>query len=61
MEELTKAIEGIESSAYEWYAIPLILLATGGLITITTGFVQFRRVAGCRQRRHGEYAPELVH
>ena len=43
MEELTKAIEGIESSAYEWYAIPLILLATGGLITITTGFVQFRR------------------
>jgi AGCS family alanine or glycine:cation symporter len=43
MEELTKAIEGIESSAYEWYAIPLILLATGGLITITTGLVQFRR------------------
>ena len=43
MEELTKAIEGIESSVYEWYAIPLILLATGGLITITTGFVQFRR------------------
>ena len=43
MEELTKAIEGIESSVYEWYAIPLILLATGGLITITTGLVQFRR------------------
>ncbi len=43
MEELTKAIEGIESSAYEWYAIPLILFATGGLITITTGLVQFRR------------------
>ena len=43
MEELTKAIEGIESSAYEWYAIPLILLATGGLITITTGLVQIRR------------------
>ena len=43
MEELTKAIEGIESSAYEWYAIPLILLATGGLISITTGLVQIRR------------------
>ncbi len=43
MEELTKAIEGIESSAYEWYAIPLILLATGALISITTGLVQIRR------------------
>ena len=43
MEELTKAIEVIESSAYEWYAIPLILLATGGLISITTGLVQIRR------------------
>ena len=43
MEELTKAIEDIESSAYEWYAIPLILLATGGLISITTGLVQIRR------------------
>ena len=43
MEELTKAIEGIESSAYEWYAIPLILLATGGVISITTGLVQIRR------------------
>ena len=43
MEELTQQIQAIESSVYEWYAVPLILLATGGLITITTGLVQIRR------------------
>ena len=43
MEELTQHIQAIESSVYEWYAVPLILLATGGVISITTGLVQIRR------------------
>ena len=44
MEELTNQILAVDSFVWQPYLMPLILLLTGGLITVRTGLVQVRRV-----------------
>ena len=43
MEELTNQILAVDSFVWQPYLMPLILLLTGGLITVRTGLVQVRR------------------
>ena len=43
MEELTNQILAVDSFVWQPYLMPLILLLTGGLITVRTGRVQVRR------------------
>ena len=43
MERLTAAILAIDSRVWAPFAMPLVLVIVGGLITVLTGFVQIRR------------------
>jgi AGCS family alanine or glycine:cation symporter len=43
MQELTDFITSIDSAVWQPFAMPLVLVIVGGLITVVTGFVQIRR------------------
>jgi AGCS family alanine or glycine:cation symporter len=43
MENLTDFITGIDGKVWQPFAMPLVLVIVGGLITVVTGFVQIRR------------------
>ncbi|HUF48235.1 MAG TPA: sodium:alanine symporter family protein [Vicinamibacterales bacterium] len=43
LEDLTTTISRIDSAVWHWYAMPLVLVIVGGLLTVATGFVQIRR------------------
>jgi AGCS family alanine or glycine:cation symporter len=43
MENLTALIGRIDSAVWHWYAMPLVLVIVGGLLTMATGVVQIRR------------------
>lgn len=40
---LTAVVSSIDSSVWQPFAMPLVLLIVGGLLTVATGFVQIRR------------------
>ena len=43
LEDLTAAIGRIDSAVWQPFAMPLVLVIVGGLLTVATGFVQIRR------------------
>lgn len=43
LNDLTAFITGIDSQVWQPFAMPLVLVIVGGLITVATGFVQVRR------------------
>ena len=43
MDELTERIQAIDGLVWQPFAMPLVLLIVGGLITLSTGLVQIRR------------------
>lgn len=43
MDELTEHIQAIDGLVWQPFAMPLVLLTVGGLITLSTGLVQIRR------------------
>ena len=43
MEQLTTTILAIDSTVWAPFAMPLVLVVVGGLLTVLTGFVQIRR------------------
>ena len=42
MDQLTQTIQAIDAVVWQPFAMPLILVIVGGLVTVTTGFVQVR-------------------
>ena len=42
MDRLTQTIQAIDAVVWQPFAMPLILVIVGGLVTVTTGFVQIR-------------------
>ena len=43
MEELTQQVLAIDSFVWQPFAMPLVLVIVGGLVTLATGGIQIRR------------------